>query len=283
MAFLDHILACNNANDADFLPIRVTGEVVGYVKPERARYLSDRFRAFAARDDGSIDIDPALATQADRTSAMADVIQALAEEGVIPPLRGEAYPARRTWLSPTHFVYDRVASSYFGFRAFGVHMNGYVRTPDGIGLWIGIRAKDKPTWPGMLDNTVAGGQPHGLSLMENLIKECAEEADIQEPMARKAVPVGCITYRTDDGIGVKPDCMYAYDLELPADFTPRNTDGEIDEFLFLPAEEVMDIIRDTGRFKFNCNLILIDFFIRHGLITPDGEADYTEICAGLRQ
>ena len=48
---------------------------------------------------------------------------------------------------------------HFGARAYGVHVNGYVRTPDGgIELWVARRSKTKPTWPGMLDHIVAGGQ-----------------------------------------------------------------------------------------------------------------------------
>ena len=35
-------------------------------------------------------------------------------------------------------------------------------------------------------------------------------------------------------------------------------------------------------FKFNCNLVLIDFFVRHGLIGPE-DPDYVAICRGLRR
>ncbi len=38
-------------------------------------------------------------------------------------------------------------------------------------MWIARRAHDKPTCPGMLDNFVAGGQPVGASLKDNVIKE----------------------------------------------------------------------------------------------------------------
>jgi hypothetical protein len=42
----------------------------------------------------------------------------------------------------------------------------------------------------MLDNMVAGGQPLGIGLMENVIKECGEEAGIPEAIARRAIPIG---------------------------------------------------------------------------------------------
>jgi hypothetical protein len=50
----------------------------------------------------------------------------------------------------------------------------------------------------------------------------------------------------------------------------------------MPVDELMDIVGRTDEFKFNCNLVLIDFFIRHGRLTPD-HPDYVEIVRGLRQ
>ena len=62
-----------------------------------------------------------------------------------------------------------------------------------------------------------------------------------------------------------------------------NTDGELERFDLMPAQEVMRIVRDTAEFKFNCSLALIDFFIRHGLLRPDSEPDYAALVDGLRK
>ena len=40
-------------------------------------------------------------------------------------------------------------------------------------------------------------------------------------------------------------------------------------------------VRDTDDFKFNCALVVIDFLIRHGLLTPDDEPDYLRLVSGL--
>ena len=74
----------------------------------------------------------------------------------------------------------------FGIRAFGVHINGFVKKSDGLHMWVGKRAMDRAICPGMFDNMVAGGQPANLSLMDNIVKECAEEANIPEILARSA-------------------------------------------------------------------------------------------------
>ena len=79
---------------------------------------------------------------------------------------------------------------------------------------------------------------------------------------------------------LKPDVQYVFDLELPEDFTPALVDGEVDSFELWSVSRVMERVRDTFDFKYNCNLVLIDFFVRHGLIDPD-DPDYLAIVAGL--
>ena len=54
------------------------------------------------------------------------------------------------------------------------------------------RSKNKPTFPGMLDNMVAGGISVGIGIKETMIKECEEEAGIPEELAKNVVPVGMI-------------------------------------------------------------------------------------------
>src|SRR3546814_9663928 len=80
----------------------------------------------------------------------------------------------------------------FGVPAFGVHVNGYVATADGPRLWVGRRAKHKMVAPGKLDHLVAGGQPYGLGLMENVVKEAQEEASIPADLAARARPAGAL-------------------------------------------------------------------------------------------
>ena len=135
-------------------------------------------------------------------------------------------------------------------------------------------------FPGALDQLVAGGLPHGVDLSENLVKECAEEAGMPEALASRARPVGVLTYNHVAKRGFRPDVLYCYDMELPADFAPHNTDGEVEEFLLLSLEEVARIVRETDEFKLNCNLVIIDFLVRHGVIGPD-HPDYLAIVIGL--
>ena len=55
-------------------------------------------------------------------------------------------------------------------------------------------------------------QPQGISPSENMVKECAEEASIPEPLARKAVPVGSVSYAQ-----LQVGCVtYCHTLQPPA-------------------------------------------------------------------
>ncbi|MBT3401756.1 MAG: DUF4743 domain-containing protein, partial [Rhodospirillaceae bacterium] len=69
--------------------------------------------------------------------------------------------------------------------------------------------------------------------------------------------------------------------ELPADFTPVNEDGEVSGFVKWPAQQALRVVEETDEFKFNVNLVLIDFAIRHGLIAPE-HPDYVRLIKGLR-
>ena len=177
---------------------------------------------------------------------------------------------------------ERAAVPLFGLRAFGVHLNGYVRGPEGLSLWVARRSKDKATAPGKLDHLAAGGQPHGLGVRENLIKECAEEAGMAPDLAARAVPVGLVSYRCAREEGLRDDVLFCFDLDVPGDFVPEITDGEVESFALWPLPRVMATIRDSEEFKFNVPLVILDFAIRHGILGPD-DTDYEAIVTGLRQ
>ena len=176
---------------------------------------------------------------------------------------------------------DRACAPYFGVRAYGQHLNGFVRAPGGLKLWVARRAANRRLFPNRLDNLVAGGLPWGLRLADNLRKECREEAGMPDRLADQARAVGAVSYCMESPRGLKPDVMYCYDLELPEEFVPRCTDGEVQSFELQPVEQVMETVRETDEFKLNCNLVIIDFLIRHGLLSQEAP-EYLDVVQGLR-
>ena len=283
MTYLDHIKACNNANPARYVPFRINGLSMGALRPDFATALVSLGSDFVRDDNGEFCFAPHVVNLDDRNRVLDTAARALHDKGVIRRLHGERFDIRPTLGHDPLCQLDRSAMPYFGFRSWGVHMNGYVRKDNDIHMWVAHRAKDKPTYPGMLDNMVAGGQPAGLGFLENMIKECAEEAAIPETLARNLKPVGTISYLYETNEGLKPDVMVNYDLELPADFVPQCADGEVERFELLPLAEVAEIVRKSFDFKFNCALVIIDFLIRHGFLTADNEPEYCQLTTGLHR
>ncbi len=79
---------------------------------------------------------------------------------------------------------------------------------------------------------------------------------------------------------LRDDTLFVYDLELPASFTPHNHDGEIASFELMPLDKVESILAETGDFKFNVGLVVIDFMIRMGHLTPERQ-DYCDLALAL--
>ena len=282
MSFLDHIRRCNNADLSQFEPWFVGSERAGFIHRDFAPELARRPDLFAHRDK-AWHLDPALDTPLKRTAAMRSFLLALREAGHFKGLwREEAYAVTWEFARPALLDMERSAVPWFGVRAFGPHMTGHVRRPDGLHIWVPRRSYTTPTFPGQLDNTVAGGQPAGIGLHDNLVKECGEEASIPPELAREAKAVGFVSYWNQSGAQLKPDIMSCFDLELPADFTPAANDGEVHSFELWPARRVFETVRDTVEFKYNCNLVLIDFFVRHGMLSAD-DPDFIPIVSGLRK
>ncbi|MFM1891822.1 MAG: hypothetical protein RLZ44_899 [Pseudomonadota bacterium] len=280
MGYLRHIQALNPPVTEPFVPWSVGGQTVGWVRPGFAARLLDWPAVFEPAGEG-VALLAGHVDFASRTAALAEVLDGLTRAGDLPPLLGEPYPVTPAGRDAALCVLDRAAAAPFGVRSFGQHLNGYVRDGADWYMWIGRRARDRRIFPGALDQMVAGGLPHGVSLQDNLVKEGAEEAGLPASLTLRARPVGALTYNRVTSRGFRPDVLYCYDLELPGDFQPVNTDGEVEEFLLLPLAQVMELVRETDKFKLNCNLVVIDFLVRHGFLGPE-RADYLEILNGLR-
>lgn len=201
------------------------------------------------------------------------------------------------------FSMERAAVGLFGAMRYGVHMTAYVRcssaTKDNIKgdvaskttnyslrIWVAKRAATKESFPSMLDNTAAGGLATADSdPAECMLREADEEASLPPALLRERLrEVGTISYVyvTDERSGqaglVYPEVQWVYDAELPADgsVVPRPRDGEAEGFALCTVEEVQDQLA-RGLFKPNCAVIMLDFFVRHGILTAENEPHYKEL------
>jgi hypothetical protein len=278
MSFADHIRACNNYDPGRAIPLIAQGRRIGWLRRDNAAALArfsgvfavepDRVRLVAGGDVNAV------------SAAVDEVVEALLAENKLPKWRNETFDVASRWGEPPIFRLDRGAVPFFGVRAYGVHLNGYRRDRGELRLWIGRRAPDKRVAPNKLDNIVAGGIGNGYGVYPTLVKEGEEEAAIPAALIAAAVPVGAVSYRMETELGIRDDVLFIYDVELPAGFTPRNTDGEIVQFELMPAADVVERVRTTDDFKFNVNLVILDFALRHGLLSPE-DPEYLDVATGL--
>jgi len=281
MSFLNKVQRCNRRDLRRFVPFSVEGVQYGWLTPERAAVLLNHPKVFQPAA-GGVALNPMLSTAKARSKAIAEITPELVATGLFSKPRGELYAVRNHWSAVPAFRIDRALNPNFGLRAYGVHVNGVVRRRWQPYLWIGTRAESLLVEPGKLDNMVAGGQPAELGLMENLVKECAEEAHLKRSLARTATPTGVITYSFEAPEGLRADTLFCYDLAMPAGVKPQPSD-EIARYELLPLSKVLRLVRGSDLFKFNVNLVIIDFAIRHGVITPENEPDYEILVAGLHE
>jgi 8-oxo-dGTP pyrophosphatase MutT (NUDIX family) len=184
----------------------------------------------------------------------------------------------------------RSAARLFGICSRGAHMTAFVRTNNGIKIWVGRRAAHLVTYPGKLDTTVAGGVRADESPFECIVHEAAEEASLPAEFVRNnAKACGAITYVAasgtaygDDSNMMTPVILYNYDIELPQHIVPRPQDDEVEDFYLWDLEQVKRAMFNR-EFKSNCAAVMIDFFIRHGILTDENEKDYVQLATRLHR
>lgn len=237
-------------------------------------------------------VTPPDATAEQRSDLIAKTLSATVKRGSFEILNGwrnEMYPVYAPG-GELLFEMERCASPLFGIVTYGVHATCYVEDEKGLRLWIPRRARTKQTYPGMLDNTVAGGMSTGEKPFECAVREAMEEASLPEEIVKaNAIPSGCVSYFyvRDPRAGgeselLQPEVEYIYDIRLDPSVIPKPGDSEVEDFGLLTVEETKQALAN-GEFKPNCAMVLIDFFLRHGFLTPENEPDYLEIITRLHR
>ncbi|KAM3833938.1 thiamine pyrophosphokinase 2 [Diretmus argenteus] len=264
----------------------IAGEQVGWIPPHVASVLTRYPDVFDPPHGGAVSLCQSLDSYTKRSEAVDGVLQTQRQEGSFSCLSGwrdERYDVMPKFCDAPSMWMERAATSLFGVKRYGVHINGF--TVDGGGevrMWLARRSATKQTYPGKLDNLAAGGLAAGVTVRHTLVKECDEEASIPTALAETARPVSTVSYSYADEEGVFAESQFVFDLELPPEFKPRIGDGEVQDFYLLPIDEVKQLLV-TDEFKPNCAMVVLDFLIRHSFIEPDTEPFYQEFVAGLHQ
>lgn len=190
------------------------------------------------------------------------------------------------------FSVERAAASMLGIVQYGIQLSVYAYTPGSKfpSIWISRRSATTANYSGMLDNTVAGGYRTGEVPLQSVVREAYEEASIPGELVRaSARPCSTISYFhyldkyvTGEKYLVQPEVEYMYEMEAPDDLVLRPNDGEVEWFQLWDVEKIKSGLAD-GLFKPSYALVLLDFFVRHGVLDTVTEPDYIEICSRLHR
>ncbi|KAI8976565.1 NUDIX hydrolase domain-like protein [Pilobolus umbonatus] len=289
-SLLEAVAACDNYHGTHTPFVFGKYTVGGLQEPvveALEKYNQEQAPAPFVIDTKSIQFATWVDTVEKRTQVVRKLMDSWRDKNLFSALRGwrdELYPVYGDNTQTDHvaFTMERAASPLFGISTFGVHLNAYTYKEGQVHMWVARRALTKPTWPGLLDNCVAGGISYGYTPQETIVKECDEEASIPKDIAVKAQCVNVITYHTATIHGLQPETQFVYDLELPTSFSPLPQDGEVGQFYLWPLDKIKETIL-KGEWKPNCAMVAIDFMMRHSFITPENEPDYIHISYRLHR
>lgn len=203
--------------------------------------------------------------------------------GLIVAWRDETYPVLAQATRVLLATFERAASRFWGTITFGAHCNGYAADAQGrpTHLWIARRSLTKPTDPGLLDNLIGGGVPHGQTPAEAVLREGWEEAGLL-PQQMSGLAAGSeLRVARDIPEGFQLEWVSVYDLALPAGATPANQDGEVAEILKLPVAQALALAA-TDAMTVDAGLVTLDFALRHGLLPAGASAALHAALAPLR-
>ena len=243
------------------LPFLIGGRVVGSV----ARAHLPALAAWPQWIDCGPDAVALVAE--DRDAALAQINAALREQGLVRGWRDECFaiadPATAQPLART----ERAASRFWGTLTLGAHATGYIADARGrpAHVWIARRSLTKATDPGLLDNLIGGGVPHGQSPHDTLLREGWEEAGLSPAQLAAARPGRVIRLHRDIPEGLQLENLHTYDLPLPAGTEPRNQDGEVAAFQCLPVAQALAHAAGP-QMSVDAALVMLDFALRHRLL-----------------
>jgi 8-oxo-dGTP pyrophosphatase MutT (NUDIX family) len=198
--------------------------------------------------------------------ALRHINAALREQGLVRAWRDEIFAITDLASSAHLACTERGAARFWGTLTHGAHANGYVADAGGrpAHLWIARRSLSKATDPGLLDNLIGGGVPHGQTPWQALVREGWEEAGLAPAQMAAARPAGVLRLHRDIDEGLQLEDLHAFDLPLPAGMVPRNQDGEVAGFECLPVQQALHLALGEAM-TVDAALVTLDFAARHGL------------------
>lgn len=262
-------------------PFFIGDQQVGLIRPSDWTHLSQYKEAFHCDiKSNRVVLNPSWKTYEERSSKMESLMQEIRRKKIFKTLlgwRNECYEVSARFGDKPLMKLERSATCLFGIKRCGVHINGYVKRPDGsLSVWLQRRSATKETFPSKLDNMVTGGVCVGYGITECIRKEAQEEASLPENLLNSIRPAGNVSFVYEDERGIFPETVFVFDLELPAEFQPLCSDDEVDEFYLMTIPELKNAVV-SEEFKITSCPTVLDFLVRHHFLSPDEEPSYCQL------
>lgn len=200
----------------------------------------------------------------ERDAVLAALNATLRAEGLILAWRDEPFALFAPEDGRVLATFERAAARFWGTLTLGAHANGWVAGADGrpAHLWIARRSRTKATDPGLLDNLIGGGVPHGQTPLQTVVREGWEEAGLVPAQMQHLVPGSVIELDRDVREGRQFERLHSWDLELPEGLVPENQDGEVEALERLTLAEAAEAALG-GQMTVDAALVTLDFLLRH--------------------
>ncbi len=241
----------------DWLPVLLAGVRVGTASPDVASFLATADDRCALLDYSLVFDDEAL-DLAGRTALLNDLAHRLRDAGLLRGWRNEQLDVRPLDGGAALASIERTACRALGIATHAVHLNGF--TADGR-LWVAQRAPHKGVDPNMWDNLVGGMVSSGEDELLALERESFEEAGF-DLKRHRALRGGLVREQRPIPEGHMVETVQVFDLVLPADFVPKNEDGEVQRFELRTIDAVLDAI-ERDEFTVEAALVTLDGLVRH--------------------
>lgn len=259
--------------------------VIGWTKDDVAQTLS-RLGDTWIYSPAHLMLNPIYQDYQSRTEAVDVTMLEASEQGILPEKPDYSAIGGDDWyIVGAHrfqpvFEMRRFYSIFLGVRRYASRINAYHDDQ----MWIVTRGSGVHEYKGALDNLVAAGQMAGRTILEHALVEAHEEAGLsaQDCAAMRSTGMIHIARHTAAGF-VFDENIYVYDLDTQGRITPSIVnEWETAKIELWSFDKILHSIKTTDDFRPEAALCLIDFFIRHGVITPDNDPDYDALCFGLR-
>ncbi len=159
------------------------------------------------------------------------------------------------------FKIDRRLLSIFGLPQYGIHGNAWSLKKNRVIFHLAKRSSKLDDFPGYYDNLFAGGQPLGISILDNLKKEAFEEAGIKKIVKKNLTKGRIVNYFHEHQGKIHSGIIFNYHLKIDkSNFC--NMDGEVESFLSIDAFEIYKLL-ESNTLKPNCIIPIADFFLRN--------------------